>query len=143
MRFTRRVSIALTGVVMVGGLVTATSGSASAAAAACPTYDTALYIYNDSGLAGYALWNANPTACENGDNLGAWDTATDGYSVVAHLRKPDGSVADRVVTTSGHNAPYIAWKGGDLPEGNTYWMWGCLSKNGVESHCTDVYDVTA
>ncbi|MFG2116451.1 hypothetical protein ACGFRB_28080 [Streptomyces sp. NPDC048718] len=149
MRLTRRMGIALTTAVMAGGLVTATSGAASASpvapskGAAADCVLKSITLYNDSGVAGYALWNADPSACANGDNLGAQDIASDGYSVVAHLSKPDGSVPDRVVSTSGHNAPYTAWKGGDLPEGAPYYMWGCLSKNGVESHCSGVAVVYA
>ncbi len=140
MRFTRGMGIVLSGVVMAAGLVTATAGSASATEI-CGQY---IAVHNDSGVAGYALWNPNPDSCANGDNLGAQDASTDGYSVVAHLRKPDGTVPDRVVSTSGLTAPsVIVWKGGNLPEGATYLMWGCLSKNGVESHCTDMYYVTA
>ncbi len=141
MRITRGIGIALTGVMMAAGLVTATASSASAAASDCLLQYVP--VYNDSGLAGYALWNADPSSCANGDNLGAEDLSTDGYSVVAHLRKPGASVPDRVVTTSGYTAPVTVWKGGNLPEGDPYFMWACLSKNGVESHCTDMFTVIA
>ncbi|WP_335983820.1 hypothetical protein [Streptomyces sp. CA2R106] len=145
MKFARRAAIALTGVVMAGGLATATAGSASAttqqtamAGRVAPADCVINYVpvYNGSTFAGDALWNANPDDCANGDNLGAFDDLTDGYSVVAHLS------TGRRVATSGYTAPSpIIWKGGDLPEGHLYHMWGCLSKNGVESQCTREYDV--
>ncbi len=140
MRFTRGVGIVLSGAVMAAGLVTATAGSASAADGCGDSYT----VYGEYDVvAGYVWWNANPDSCQNGDNLGAQDVLTDGYSVVAHLAKLDFSVPNRVVSTSGYTAPHIAWKGGNLPEGDQYYLWGCLSKDGIESNCTIWYLVTA
>ncbi|MFJ5088637.1 hypothetical protein [Streptomyces sp. NPDC088674] len=143
MRIARKAGVALISLVMAGSLGTVTSGSASAA-----TDDVCGYpgvdVTNPAGeWAGTALWSANPGCGVTGDTLGAFDANADGYSVVAHLSKPDGSVPDRVVSTSGHNSPYTAWKGGNLPEGHQYIMWACLSKGGVTSHCSDTLIVTS
>lgn len=123
MRFARGAAIALTSVVMTGGLITAASGSASAApvsvsvkvvtasptassaAASCDDYYYEIHLTIGGVAAGTAMFNADPNECEPGDYLGARDTATDGYSVVARLSRLDGTVPDRVVTTSGHTAP--------------------------------------
>jgi hypothetical protein len=160
MQLARRAAIALTGAVMVGGLLTAASGSASAApsavtlkvvtgspaavspSASCDDYYYRLEIIVGGVTAGEALFNADPNECQPGDYLGARDSSTDGYSVVARLSRLDGTVPDRVVTTSGHPAPYTVWAGGNLTEGHTYYLQGCVSKSGVES-CTDWYGVVA
>jgi hypothetical protein len=160
MKFARRAVVALTGVVMTGGLVTATSGSASAAptavsvkvvtaspaaasaASSCDDYYYEIALSIGGTPAGVVMFNPDPNECEPGDYLGAKDTTTDGYSVVARLSRLDGTVPDRVVTTSGHPAPYTVWKGGNLTESHTYYMQGCVSKSGVET-CTDWYPVVA
>ncbi|MFJ2704935.1 hypothetical protein ACIO3R_17255 [Streptomyces sp. NPDC087428] len=143
MRIARKAGVALAGLVMVGGLATATSGSASAAADEICGYP-AVDVFNDAGKwAGSAQWSANPGCGVTGDTLGAFDATADGYGVVAHLSAPDGSIAERVVSTSGHNSPYTAWKSGNLPEGHQYVMWACLTKGGVVSHCSKTKTVTS
>lgn len=113
-----------------------TSGSASAATDEICGYP-AVDVFNDAGKwAGSAQWSANPGCGVKGDTLGAFDATADGYGVVAHLSAPDGSIPERVVSTSGHNSPYTAWKSGNLPENHLYIMWACLTKGGVTSHCT-------
>ncbi|MEU3072962.1 hypothetical protein [Streptomyces laurentii] len=136
MRIAHKAGVALTSLVMAGGLVTATSGSASAAADEVCGYPS-VDVYNGAGqYAGSAMWSANPGCGVLGDSLGAYDATADGYGIVAHLSAPDGSIAERVVSTAGHNSPYTVWKSGNLPENHQYVMWACLTKGGVTSHCT-------
>ncbi|MGW5971220.1 hypothetical protein [Streptomyces sp. NPDC055186] len=135
MRIARKARVALAGLVMAGGLVTGTSGSASAAPDDVCT-NPGVPVYNKAGnWAGNALWNADPVCGVKGDSLGAFDAAADGYGIIAYLSKFDGTPV-RSVSTAGHNSPYTAWKSGNLPEDQPYYMWGCLTKGGAVSNCS-------
>ncbi|BFO15402.1 hypothetical protein SHKM778_17900 [Streptomyces sp. KM77-8] len=133
MRTARKAGVALVSLAMAGGLATAASGTASAADVC--TYP-GVAVYNKSGdWAGNALWNANPACGVTGDTLGAFDSTADGYGVIAYLSKLDGTPI-RSVSTSGHSSPYTAWKSGNLPEDQAYYIWGCLTKGGAQSNCS-------
>ncbi|MGQ7754808.1 hypothetical protein ACUN29_41395 (plasmid) [Streptomyces sp. WC2508] len=90
-----------------------------------------MVVHNGKAV-GAAYW------IPNGDRLEAVDTTADGYGVAAYL----GTSPVREASTYGHDSPYTAKKGGDLPEGHTYTFWACYGGNSGQV-CSDVHKVKA
>lgn len=148
MRLTQRIATMMVALAAVLGGLLLTGAAAANAAPAAPltlklvshhvtTKAGCSYYYNDAywsdgTWAGYATWSQDPCDGDPGDALAASDVNPDGYGINAHLS------TGRKATTAGHNSPYTSpWKTGDLPEDQTYVMWACAEKGGVEYACTD------
>ncbi|MET7787309.1 hypothetical protein ACFYSJ_35170 [Streptomyces sp. NPDC005248] len=138
----RAATLATAAAMAMGGVMTV---AASPAAAAVPSNvvfavgnkqsdgsrSMAIYI-NGNKLAGTAYWKAN------GDTLEAVDPVADGFGIAAFL----GTSPVREASTYGHNSPYTANKGGNLPEDKTYTWWACVGGSAGQV-CSDVYSVTS
>ncbi|AQT70467.1 MULTISPECIES: hypothetical protein [Streptomyces] len=87
---------------------------------------------------GFVRWNADPQPAPDipGDSLIAKDISPDGWAVEAELS------TGRIASTRGHKAIYMKVVSGNLPEGNSYKMRGCVVK-GSERKCTSWHTVRA
>lgn len=97
-------------------------------------------LYLNGNVAGEATFSADPMGSSPGDSIMAFDATSDGWAVETKLQV--GSET-RIASTKGHNAPYhTPWVTGNLPEGQTYQMKGCVI-GGSTTMCTPPDTVTS
>lgn len=135
----KRAGAVLAAAAVFGGVMTA---GASTAAAADPTVRFEGHVSpNGDGYVLVLLNGRNAGVASfksDGDMLSATDPAPDGYGISAYL----GTSPVREASTRGHNSPYTAKKGGNLPEDKKYTFWACVGK-GKWQRCSSVYKVTS
>ncbi|MFI0162098.1 hypothetical protein ACH4OH_27135 [Streptomyces albidoflavus] len=145
-KLTRKRSASVLAVAAVlAGIMTAGTGTASAATtAAVPnvTFSTSKDGPSGKGSATTLVLVNNVTAGQgawiaDGDSLEAYDHRADGLHISSYLS------TGRSVTTKGHSAPYRAKKGGNLPEGKKYTFWVCIADGTKWQRCSPTYDVHA
>ncbi|MCX4403818.1 hypothetical protein OG840_19075 [Streptomyces sp. NBC_01764] len=134
----KSVAAAFTATAILAGSVMAVGASAASADSAADNigflYVASLQdfnVYINNRVVGGTEWQAN------GDTLVAKDIRSDGYRIEAYL----GTSPVRKASTAGHNAPYAAKVGGNLPENRIYTYWACVAKSGSSLICSDVHRV--
>ncbi|MEV0224923.1 hypothetical protein [Streptomyces sp. NPDC050704] len=137
---------------MVGVSLSVGAGTASAAFNVTYTvshYDgnksATIYLYLNGDYAGYVNWNADPDSFGTpGDALRAYDGAADGNGIRGVTRWPSTNGTERTVSTYGHAYPYYTgWNTGNLAEGTSLDLYGCLGKSAGPEACTGPIDIRA
>lgn len=130
----RATSVLVSTAVLAGAAVTmgATNASAAPNVKFIGSGSTGVItIVVDGRAAGVVRFEAD------GDTLFATDRDSDGYYIDGFL----GTSPVRKAGTKGHEAPYTAKKGGNLPENKTYTFWACVGKGSSFYQCSDIYKV--
>ena len=139
---------------LVATAVTVGIGSGTAVAAPRLTYTDSyyqdgqsltVYLYADGDYAGYVNWNADPDSFGTpGDALRAYDGAADGYGIKGATIWPSNNATERTVSTYGHAYPYYTgWNTGNLTEGTSLDLYGCVGKTAGPEACAGPIDIRA